>query len=166
VLVANAVVFFVTKFALESFCAILPELIPLFELHWSETGLFRQCASRMPLRPDFAKYQYAEQNGLLLTLTARLEDKLVGYYIAVVQPQLHYSVVTGVTDIPYVHPSVRHRGIGVKLFLRAEQEMRTRKVQLWQAGSKLDSNLHPSMDRLLRHLKFEPTDLLYHKWLG
>lgn len=120
----------------------------------------------MPLHPDFAKYQYAEQNELLFTLTARADRRLVGYYIAVVQSQLHYSVLTGVTDIPYVHPEVRHRGIGVKLFLRAEQEMRARKVKLWQAGSKLDSSLHPSMDRLLRHLKFEPTDLLYHKWLG
>jgi GNAT superfamily N-acetyltransferase len=151
----------------ESFIEALPELMSLFAQHWRETGLYRQFADRMPLSPNLEKYKYAEASGVLFTLTARLDGRIVGYYVAVVQPALHYSTTLhAVTDIPYVLPEVRHRGIGVRLFVEAEKRLKARGVKLWQAGSKLDSDLHQSMDRLLRHMQFAPSDLIYSKWLG
>lgn len=151
----------------ESFMAILPELMPLFVLHHCETGLYRQFPGRMPLKPALDRYAFAEQLKVLFTLTARIDGRLVGYYIAVVQPALHYAdFLHAQTDIPYVHPDVRHRGIGFRLFLAAEKRLRERGVKLWQAGSKVDSVLHISMDRMLQHLQFHPTDLIYSKWLG
>ena len=156
-----------TKIASESFMAILPELLPLFALHYRETGLYRDWPGRLTQSPQVERYKYAEQNKILLTLTARLDGELVGYYIALAQHALHYAEVGhGYTDMPYVHPKVRHRGIGLRLFLEAEKTMRECGVKIWQAGSKIDSELHPSMDRMLRHLGFAPTDLIYSKWLG
>lgn len=150
--------------ASESFMAILPELMPLFELHWKDLALHRD---RMPLSPRVEVYQWLESVGELVTLTARCERKLVGYFIARVGPALHYSTTMhGQTDIPYVHPGVRGRGIGVRLFLAAEAEMKRRKVDIWQSGSKLGMPLHKSMDRLLTHMGFAPTDIYYTKWLG
>jgi GNAT superfamily N-acetyltransferase len=156
-----------TVIAEESFMAILPELMPLFVLHHSETGLYREFKGRMPMKPDVDRYGFAEKIGVLFTLTARIDGKLVGYYVAVVQSSLHYAdFIQAQTDIPYVHPDVRHRGIGVRLFLTAEKKLKQRGVKFWQMGSKLDSDLHPSMDRALKHLGFAPSDLIYSKWLG
>ncbi len=155
------------KFAEESFTAILPELTPLFAIHRQETGLFRQLGDRLKLSPDLSKYTFAEQSGVLLTVTARISGELVGYYVGIIQPALHYSgSLHAMTDISYVHPDVRHRGIGIKLFLFVEGLLRERNVKIWQAGSKIDSALHESMDRALCFLGMEPTDLIYSKWLG
>jgi GNAT superfamily N-acetyltransferase len=151
----------------ESFIEALPEIVELGAQHWAETGLYRQFPGRMRPSPYVEKYKYAEAAGILFTLIARLDGRLVGYYVAVVQPALHYSdTLHAMTDVPYVAPEVRHRGIGVRLFVEAEKRLKARGVKLWQAGSKIDSDLHQSMDRLLRHMQFEPSDLIYSKWLG
>jgi GNAT superfamily N-acetyltransferase len=156
-----------TVIAPESYLRILPELMPLFMLHWGETGLYRAIPGRLKPSPDLEKYRIADQTGMLLTLTARQDGRLVGYFIAFAQPCLHYSeTLHCITDLPYVLPDVRHRGIGARLFRAAEKILTERGIKLWQSGSKLNSELHSSMDRLLRSMKFEPTDLIYSKWIG
>lgn len=155
-----------TEIASESFTKALPELMPLFIEHWRETGLYRD-TSRMKPSPELERYQLTEQQDDLLTLVARQNGAVVGYLIIFGQRHLHYrDTFVAITDLPYVHSSVRNRGIGVRLFLAAEKIIKERGIHLWQSGSKINSSLHPSMDRLLRHMKFEPTDLMYNKWLG
>lgn len=156
-----------TTIAKESYIEILPELLPLFEQHFSETGLYRQFGNRLAPVPDVPRYAAAEAQGILLTLTARHDGELVGYYIGAIHQAPHYANIrAGFTDIPYVRRDFRHRGIGIRLFRAAEHELRARNVALWQASSKLDAGTHLSMDRALRHIGFHPTDLLYYKWLG
>jgi GNAT superfamily N-acetyltransferase len=153
-----------TVIAPESFTAIYPELLPLFHQHWRELGPYKD---RMPLSPDLQLYNFLESQGQLLTLTARKDGFLVGYLIACIKQGLHYSTtLQAITDIPYVLPSVRGRGIGVRLFLAAEAEFKARKVGPWFAGSKINSPLHPSMDRLLKWVGMQPTDLQYSKWIS
>lgn len=153
-----------TIIASESFVKIYEELMPLFHSHWLELGPFRD---RMPLAPNLATYHFLEMQGELLTLTARQDRKLVGYLIAAVRPGLHYSqTLQAITDIPYVHPSVRGRGIGFRLFYAAEEEFKRRKVGPWFASSKINSPLHKSMDKLLtRGFGMSPQDLQYSKWI-
>lgn len=151
----------------ELFTAILPELLPLFEMHYHETGLYRQLGNRLAPVPDVARYAMAERHGVLLVLTARDNGKLIGYYIGAIHPAPHYAdTLSGFTDLPYVRPEYRHRGIGIRLFIEAEKEMRRRGVKLWQASAKNDSGTFRSMDRALRHIGFSPTDTIYYKWLG
>lgn len=152
-----------TVIAPESFTEIYPELLPLFHSHWLELGPFRD---RMPLAPNLQIYTYLESVGELLTLTARRERKLVGYLIAKTGAGLHYSqTMQAITDIPYVHPSVRGRGIGVRLFLAAQEEFKRRGVGPWFASSKVNSPLHSSMDKLLRWIGMTPQDVQYSKWI-
>lgn len=153
-----------TVIAAESFTAILPELMPLFRLHWQDLALYKD---RMPLCPRVEIYEKMERAGELLMLTARTDGRLIGYFIGCIAPALHYATtIHGQTDIVYVHPEVRGRGIVLKLFLAAEEAMRARKVGIWHAGSKLGNPLHASMDRVLTWMGFAPTDLYYGKWLG
>jgi len=152
-----------TQIACESFIAIYPELLSLFESHWRELGPYRD---RMPLSPNLQIYAFLESTGQLLTLTARQDHRLVGYLIAKTGPGLHYSQTNqAITDIPYVLPSVRGRGIGVRLFLAAQAEFKARGVEVWFANSKKHSPLHRSMDRLLRHLGMTDQDVQYSKWM-
>jgi GNAT superfamily N-acetyltransferase len=147
----------------ESFEEICNELFPLFHQHWRELGPYKDL---MPLAPDFASYNFLEASGQLLTLTARKDGFLVGYVIVIIKTGLHYSTtLQAITDIPYVLPSVRGRGIGVRLLLAAQEELRTRKVGPWFASYKINSELAPSMDKLLRWLGMKPCDMQFSKWL-
>ncbi len=152
-----------THIAPESFTAIYGELQPLFHSHWLELGPFRD---RMPLAPNLRVYTYLESAGELITLTARKDRKLVGYLIAKTGPGLHYSqTMQAITDIPYVHPDVRGRGIGVRLFLAAQEEFKRRGVGPWFASYKIGSELAPSMDKLLRWIGMTPCDMQMSKWI-
>lgn len=152
-----------TVIAAESFMEIYPELLPLFESHWQELGPYKD---KMPLAPNLELYSYLEAQGQLLTLTARQHGRLVAYIICIIRSGLHYSKTTqAITDIPYVHPSVRGRGVGVRLFLAAQDELKTRKVGPWFASYKINSPLAPSMDRLLHWMGMEPTDVQFSKWI-
>lgn len=152
-----------TIIAAESFMEIYPELLPLFESHWRELGPYKD---KMALSPDLEAYGYLEASGQLLTLTARKDGYLVGYLNVVIKRGFHYSTtLQAITDIPYVLPSVRGRGVGVRLFLAAQEELKARKVGPWFASYKINSPLAPSMDRLLRWLDMEPSDLQFSKWL-
>ena len=152
-----------TIIAQESFIEIYPELLPLFESHWRELGPYKD---KMPLSPSLESYSFLEAHGQLLTLTARQEGRLVGYIICAVRTGLHYSTtLQAITDIPYVAPSVRGRGVGVRLFLAAQEELKARKVGPWFASYKINSPLAPSMDKLLHWLGMKPADVQFSKWL-
>lgn len=152
-----------TVIAQESFMEIYPELLPLFEGHWRELGPYKD---KMPLAPNVDLYSYLEAQNQLLTLTARQDGRLVGYIICAVRTGLHYSTtLQAITDIPYVAPSVRGRGVGVRLFLAAQEELKARKVGPWFASYKIESELAPSMHKVLRWLGMKPCDMQFSKWL-
>lgn len=148
----------------ESFTEIYGELLPLFELHWADLGVYKD---KMPLAPRVAAYAYLESIGELLTLTARQDGELVGYFNIRIGPRLHYErTIEALTDLPYVHPKIRGRGVGVRLFLAAQEEIKSRNVDIWLASSKLVGPLHKSMDRVLTWLGMTPTDVQYSKWMS
>lgn len=153
-----------TIVASESFAAIYDELLPLFRLHWLDLGPYKD---RMPLSPNLQIYQFLESVGQLLCLTARQDGKLIGYLIAKTGPGLHYSETNqAITDIPYVRPEVKARGlIMMRLFHSAEEEFRRRGVGPWFASYKVGSMHAQSMDRLLRIVGMMPCDLQFSKWL-
>lgn len=153
-----------TTIAQESFIKIYDELGALFQEHWRELGPYKD---RMPLSPDLALYGFLEEQGALLTLTARQDGRLVGYIVICIKRGLHYSTtLQAITDIPYVHPSVRGRGVGVRLFLAAQEELKARKVGPWFASYKIGSHLAPSMDKLLRWMGMTPGDIQFSKWVS
>jgi GNAT superfamily N-acetyltransferase len=152
-----------TTIQTESFMEIYPELLPLFQEHHRELGPYKD---RMPLRPNLQIYSFLESVNQLVTLTARQEGRMVGYLIAKTGPGLHYAETNqAITDIPFVHPSVRGRGIGIRLFKAAEAEFKRRNVGPWFASLKIGSDLEPSMDRVLRWIGMVPCDRQYSKWI-
>lgn len=154
----------ITKITSESFQRAYEELLPLFRAHWLDLGPYKD---RMPLSPNLQIYNFLESVDQLLCLTARQNGRLVGYLIAKTGPGLHYSETNqAITDIPYVLPEVKMRGIiMMRLFAAAEDEFRKRGVGPWFASYKVDSRHAQSMDRLLRLIGMKPCDLQFSKWI-
>lgn len=153
-----------TAIASESFSAIYHELLPLFQLHWRDLGPYKD---RMPLSPNLPVYNFLESVDQLQCFTARQDGKLIGYLIAKTGPGLHYSQTNqAITDIPYVLPEVKMRGlVMMRLFHAAEDEFRRRGVGPWFASYKVGSRHEQSMARLLRHVGMVPCDLQFSKWV-
>ncbi len=147
---------------IERFELCLPELAAIFPDHWEELGLFRQS---MPLAPQYHEYVRREQAGALFLATVRWDGRIVGYYVAQVQPGFHYErTLTATQDMVYVLPEFRNHGLALPLFRRVEKELRRRGAQIWYAGWKTHSPL--GMDRLLGMFGFIPADTYVAKWLG
>ena len=144
----------------ESLTAGMAEWAEIHETHYRELALDQD---KVPLDVDFAGYRALDEAGLVTYVTLRDEGRLVGYFVGFVKPSLHYrSTLMAVMDIYYVHPSVRGRMGGVRLFRAVERELRRRGVKRLIVGEKL----HKPSGRLFKALGFTPIETYHSKWLG
>ena len=74
-------------FQKELFRDIKLEIQPLLVQHWEEVAMYKD---KVPLAPDWARYQDMEDNGVLHVVTVRDSGTLVGYYVTMIVHGLHY----------------------------------------------------------------------------
>lgn len=147
---------------IETMQACLPELLELWPKHWEELALFKD---RMPLRPQISEYISRNQSGMLFLATVRWNGKLAGYFIAQVANGFHYGeTFTGTTDIYYIAPEARDRGLFLPLYRCVERELKRRGAKVFYCGWKSHNPL--SMDLMLPRLGFTPADVYMAKWLA
>ncbi len=145
---------------IESGKKILPELMSLLPLHYEELALNKE---EVKLSPQFDLYEQYEREGRLLVVTLRELGEIVGYYVGLVAPGLHYSTcLTCITDIFYIRKDKRNGSAGVRLFRYIEKELRRRGVQRWFMGSKV----HADASALFKRIGAEPVETYYSKWMG
>lgn len=114
-------------FQKELFGKIMPELPELFYRHWEEVALDKEA---IKLKPDWPTYLQMELLNILHMMTVRAEGKLVGYYIALVRPHLHYAEsLTAWSDIFYLLPEYRRGLTGYQLFAETEDMLKKLGVQ-------------------------------------
>ena len=90
----------------------------LFE-HWDELALNKE---HVKLAPDRKKYKQLQELGIINNIVVYDGDKVVGYSVLIVQPNLHYSEnVFAYVDIIYVSKQYRQSSIGARLLLATEQ---------------------------------------------
>lgn len=146
----------------ERFADCQAALAEIFPLHWEELAKFKD---RMPLMMQYDEYNRRNDAGSLVLVTARVDGRIMGYYIVQIAPGFHYaSTLTATMDICYVHPEVRQRGLALPLFRGVEKELRRRGVQLWFSGYKHHNQL--GMPALLNLLGFQMSDVYCSKWIG
>ena len=144
----------------ESFTELLDELKPLLPLHWEELALNKD---KVPLDPQFDVYIRREAAGEVMTITARQDGRLAGYFIGFVAPGLHYKTcLTLIMDIFFIHPDSRNGFAGIKLFKAVEAEARRRGVQRIIVGSKI----HADASILFERLSYSPVETYFAKWIG
>lgn len=146
-------------FARELFASFYADAKPLLQKHWQEIATFLD----IPLDPDEARYQEAEDSGALRIYTMREGEMLIGYAVFVVCTNAHYSgSLQAVQDIVFVDPDYRRGGTGLKLLRYAERELRLEDVEVIYHHVKL---AHPRLGSLLERMGYSPNETIYAKRL-
>lgn len=141
---------------------LVDEIKPLIAKHWEEIALFKD---QIKLNPDFDKYIELDEQDMLHIVTARREEdlKLIGYFISVVQTNIHYKDhLFATNDILFIDPEYRGKLAGVKLFKYAEKKLKEKGVSIISIHMKT----HMPFDKLLERLKYEKQEYNYMKYIG
>ena len=146
--------------SVESFTERQVELKRLFSLHWEKLA---QDRDSVPLDPRYDVCARLEEAGELMLVSLRDRGRLVGYWVAVISPGLHYQgCLTAAMDIWNVLPEYEN-GVAAMILMRAvETEYRRRGVRRAFAGEKI----HRPCGRLYRAFGYEPVEVHYSKMMG
>lgn len=145
----------------EIFMDSIEELKKVIPLHYEELALNKD---KVPLEPMWEIYEIRENNGQLIYITLRENGILIGYFIGIIAPGLHYrACLTCHMDIFYVHPKHRHKRGGLILFKAVEKELKRRGVQRIYVGHKTHM---PDAGRLYMALGYKKVETNYSKWIG
>lgn len=133
------------------------EIEPLLEGHWREIALDHTAA---PLDPDWFEYARLDSLGQLHLLAVRNDGVLIGYYIGIVRPHLHYkSTLMAFNDVIYIKPEYRQGMVGVRLFKEIEKSLTVRGVKKMFMNTKDHHNFGPILERL----GYKKADIIYTK---
>lgn len=148
----------------EQYLDVEDELVRVYPAHWAELAV----EADIPLEPSYESYRVLARHGALILVTLRDGDRLAGYFMGFLFPELHYASCTSCTgDIFYVLPEYRGQWGGVRLFRAVEAELRKRKIDRWHVTSKLRNMLGEDKDSgvLFRRLGFKAVEVIYSKRL-
>lgn len=145
---------------IESFITCREELEPLFLQHWEELALNKD---KVPLSPDWNRYKFLEDAGILSTIILRDSGKLIGYFVGFIMPHLHYSTsLTYIMDMLYIDPTSRGKNGGLLFMRTMEQEAKRRGVERIILNSKLHKDISP----LFNYFGYIQIESIHSKWIG
>lgn len=131
------------------------EALPLLQEHWKEVETHLD----IPVDPDFAEYEMAENAGRVATFTARDESgKLIGYAVFFLRNNLHYKTsLQACQDLLFI--SREHRGMNGEFISYCDDQLRALGVQIVYQPIKVAHNFGP----LLEKLGYSLTDLIFSR---
>ena len=148
------------KYQEEKYGQVRSEIEVLFKEHWQEIALNQD---KIKLNPDFDTYKTLNDAGILRIFTARQDGLLVGYFLVMVTPHIHYKDHSfAMNDIIYVHPKWRGATVAYRMIKHVENALKEDGVSVLIINMKT----HSPFDRLLEGLKFTNTERLYSKYIG
>jgi GNAT superfamily N-acetyltransferase len=107
----------------EAFKDVQPQIVAIMDDHWHEVTL----RPKTDLDPDWTRFFTIDAAGLLTVVTARDNDKLVGYVVLIMVPLLHYRSVQCAHDDAFFLKKDYRKGLtGSKLIQAAEDIMRAK----------------------------------------
>lgn len=147
-------------FAVEQWREFIAEAQPLFPIHWEEIALHKDS---IRLDIDYAAFDAMDAQGMLHVVVAREEGKIVGYWLGIIKPHLHYvKSLTAYTDVFYMRQECR-KDVFVfhKLLKFVEQSLKKRGVQKLFIASKQ----HKDLSKIFERLGMTRTETTYTKLL-
>ena len=148
------------KYSKELVVDCVDEFIPLVVEHWEEIAVNKD---KVLLNPDIQKYIDLNEMGILDVYTARDGGKLIGYFVTMKSPHLHYQDhVFAMNDIIYVDPAYRKSTVAYRLVKFAEADLKAQGVSVLMINMKV----HAPFDRFLEGLGFSNTERVYTKFIG
>ncbi len=142
----------------EKLADLYPEILPLYERHYQEIA---ENKDSVPLDPDYERYLAMDKSGMLLVVTVRDDDKLVGYFKVIIVSLLHYrSTLSAETDIFFIDKEYRGDGTGTKLFRFVIEEVEKRGAKCFYSGYKIKHG-HEKLFKSLGFVDIERRAVLY-----
>ena len=93
--------------------------------------------------------QHLENMDVLHIVTARDDDKLIGYYVSIIAIHYHYKdALVAENDIHYILPKYRKGWLGYKFLKRVIQFLKARNVDIILHTMKADHSYLPITERL------------------
>jgi hypothetical protein len=137
------------------------EILPLLENHYQEIALNKD---QIKLEPDWDVYKTLGEKNMLHIVFAKDGEELVGYYVGVIRPHLHYkSSLTAYNDVYFINPKARNvHMIAIRLFKFIEETLKKRGVQRMTMNTKF----HKNVGLLFERLNYEQSDIVYTKMIG
>ena len=130
----------------ETYSDVIEEIKPLLKLQWEEVCIFDK--ERISLKPNWKGYQLLADTKILHIITARDNQKLIGYYVSIITPHIHYmDVLVAENDIVYLDKKYRKGLTGYKLIKFAVEQLKL-KVQIIILGMKAKQSFMPLAQRL------------------
>ena len=143
----------------ESLVTTKEDARPLLEKHWEEIALNKDT---IKLNPDWDAYADLEDAGILKIFTARLDGKLIGYFVTFVRSHIHYKDhLFAYNDILYLDKDYRKGFTGAKLMKFAEKCLKDDGVSVLVVNTKR----HKPFDVLLKWLGYKHIENIYSKVL-
>ena len=133
-------------YQVETLDECLDDIQPLLEAHYQEI-----CShpDLLVLDPNYDKYRDLERLGVLRICTARHGDELIGYFISLITPHLHYQQTTyAFNDILYLDPAHRGGRTGYQLFEAAIRDLKGGGVDVVVVHMKTAHPFRPLLARM------------------
>ena len=147
------------EFSEETLCQCLDEAKPLLVDHWENIALNKDTIALDPL---WDTYKKLEETGNLKIITARQEEKLVGYAAYVISPSLHYSdQIIADADVFWLDPDYRKGMAGMRLFKQAEKVLKSYGVT--RVLNKV--KIHFDVGKVFERMGYDPIERVYSKSL-
>lgn len=148
------------KYAVETLDECLEEMKPILKAHYEEVAMYQD---KVPLAPDYDKYYALEEMGVFHIVTVRDSGTLIGYFLSIVTPNLHYSEnLYAVNDILYLHKDYRSLGVGQKMFAFAEDRLKELGVSVIAIHMKTALPFDP----LCKGMGYDYAERNYTKYIG
>lgn len=148
-------------FQKESLRAVRPEMETLIRRHYEEVVSNPEVTV---LDPDWERFEFMEDAGVVHTLTARVEGALVGYVVHLVVPSLHYrGLIQAHDDAHYLSPEYRKGWAAIKMLRAAEEMLMEVGVDAICYHTKERADIHRGP--VFARLGYKPQERIYTKFI-
>ena len=121
------------------------DVFKLLKDHYDEVETIKD----FQLNPDYHVYFEADKKKLVKVILCEDDNKLVGYIVFFVGPNLHYKdCLLATEDIYYLKPEYRKGRIGIKMFKFAEEYLKSIGINMIRYSTKT----HLDNSRLFEYL--------------
>lgn len=148
------------EYKVETLDTCLEEMKPLLHKHYLEVALYQD---KIEFNPDYDKYYTMEEMGMLHIVTVRDDGNLIGYFISMINENIHYSDHTyALNDVLYVDEDYRNSGVGQTMFDYAEAQLENLGVSVIIIHMKTEK----PFDSLCENLDYDYAERIYTKYIG
>lgn len=139
---------------------VLPEMWPLFPLHWEEMALDKDL---IKIDMDVERYANLDAMNMIHVTTVRDEGSIVGYVICFIIRHMHYAKAgeMALADMYWLKPEYRKGTTGARMFLAMEDSLRERGI----IRAHMSCKIHQDHTKLFERLGWKLTDLTFGKVL-